>query len=61
MRHSNLKPRPGSDIRDRALAAALSAGIIGGEGPEPTSWGMLEFAVSDPDGALVRVGRTLRS
>lgn len=44
-----------------ALAAALSAEIIGGDGPEPTSWGMLEFAVSDPDGTLVRVGRTLRS
>ena len=30
------------------------------EGPEATESGMLEFAMSDPDGALVRVGRLLR-
>lgn len=44
-----------------ALAAVVSAEIIGGDGPRPTSWGMLEFALSDPDGALVRVGRALRN
>ncbi|WP_232629546.1 bleomycin resistance protein [Methylobacterium sp. Leaf118] len=42
-----------------ALAAGFPAAIIGADGPEDKSWGMREFAVSDPDGTLVRVGRAL--
>jgi hypothetical protein len=38
-----------------ALAAAVAELIIG-PGPEHKAWGMYEFAVSDPDGTLVRVG-----
>lgn len=44
-----------------ALATGFKSEIIGAEGPEATAWGMLEFAMSDPDGALVRVGRPLRA
>ncbi|MER2250959.1 VOC family protein [Methylorubrum podarium] len=43
-----------------ALAAAFAREVIGAEGAQATAWGMLEFAVSDPDGALVRVGRPLQ-
>ncbi|GJE73928.1 MAG: VOC family protein [Methylobacteriaceae bacterium] len=42
------------------IAALVSSEIIGARGPERTSWGTLEFAMSDPDGALVRVGKPLR-
>lgn len=37
------------------LAARLSDLIIG-TGPERKPWGMYEFALSDPDGTLVRIG-----
>ena len=42
-----------------ALACAFAGEIIGVEGAAVTEYGMLEFALSDPDGALVRVGRPL--
>jgi predicted lactoylglutathione lyase len=38
-----------------ALASTFGAEIIGGR-VEHKAWGMYEFAVSDPDGTLVRVG-----
>jgi catechol 2,3-dioxygenase-like lactoylglutathione lyase family enzyme len=37
------------------LAGELSNVLIG-NGPEHKPWGMYEFAMSDPDGTLVRVG-----
>ena len=37
------------------LAARVSDLIIGA-GPERKPWGMYEFALSDPDGTLVRIG-----
>jgi catechol 2,3-dioxygenase-like lactoylglutathione lyase family enzyme len=40
-----------------ALAARLGPRLL--HPPQPKSWGMLEFAVSDPDENLVRVGRRL--
>jgi hypothetical protein len=36
------------------LAASLGDLLLGT--PEEKSWGMYEFALSDPDGTLVRVG-----
>jgi hypothetical protein len=39
-----------------ALAAAFAGEIIGGRGAEDKPWGMYEFALSDPDQTLVRVG-----
>jgi catechol 2,3-dioxygenase-like lactoylglutathione lyase family enzyme len=38
------------------LAAAFKGEIVGGAGPEDKPWGMYEFALSDPDQTLVRVG-----
>lgn len=38
------------------LAAAFSSEIIAGTSATDTPWGMYEFAVSDPNGTLVRVG-----
>lgn len=38
------------------LAENVQDLLIGGEGPEHKPWGMYEFAVSDPDGTLVRIG-----
>lgn len=38
------------------LAAEFSAEIIGNGRPEEKPWGMYEFALSDPDETLVRVG-----
>jgi catechol 2,3-dioxygenase-like lactoylglutathione lyase family enzyme len=38
-----------------ALAANFVKEIIG-NGPEDKPWGMYEFAVSDPDATLVRIG-----
>src|SRR5215469_3963377 len=32
------------------------ADLTGGAGPEHKPWGMYEFALSDPDGTLVRIG-----
>ncbi|MFS0735899.1 VOC family protein [Sphingomonas sp. 1P06PA] len=37
-----------------ADVAALAEAM--GVGAEPKPWGLLEFAVSDPDGTLIRVG-----
>ena len=37
-----------------ALAAEFE--ILGKTGPEDKPWGMYEFALSDPDETLVRVG-----
>ena len=39
-----------------ALAADFQNEIIGKTGPEDKPWGMYEFALSDPDETLVRVG-----
>jgi catechol 2,3-dioxygenase-like lactoylglutathione lyase family enzyme len=39
-----------------ALAAEFRDEIIGKTAPEDKPWGMYEFAVSDPDQTLVRVG-----
>lgn len=38
------------------LAAEFANELVGGKGPEDKPWGMYEFAVSDPDETLVRVG-----
>ncbi|HEV2675302.1 MAG TPA: VOC family protein [Aliidongia sp.] len=38
------------------LAAVFAAELIGSNGPEHKPWGMYEFALSDPDQTLVRVG-----
>ena len=39
-----------------ALAAEFRSEIIGKTAPEDKAWGMYEFALSDPDETLVRVG-----
>lgn len=39
-------------VADRVRDAIIEAGA-----PHVKPWGMFEFAVSDPDGTLVRVGR----
>ena len=39
-----------------ALAAEFRDEIIGESAPEDKPWGMYEFALSDPDQTLVRVG-----
>jgi catechol 2,3-dioxygenase-like lactoylglutathione lyase family enzyme len=39
------------------LAGEFVAQIIGGTWAEDKSWGMYEFAIADPDGTLIRVGR----
>src|SRR5882762_3098180 len=39
-----------------ALAAKFPDEILGKRGPEDKPWGMYEFALSDPDETLVRVG-----
>lgn len=39
------------------VAAGVRELIIEKEGPSLKPWGCYEFAVSDPDGTLVRVGR----
>jgi catechol 2,3-dioxygenase-like lactoylglutathione lyase family enzyme len=39
-----------------ALAAEFQGEIIGKTAPEDKPWGMYEFALSDPDRTLVRVG-----
>lgn len=38
------------------LAAQVADAIIENSGPQVKPWGMYEFALSDPDGTLVRVG-----
>lgn len=43
------------------LASRFPGEILGAAGkPEIKVWGTYEFALSDPDGALVRVGRPTR-
>lgn len=42
------------------LAAEFSAGLIGGPRPPGSTLGMYEFAISDPDNTLARVGRPTR-
>lgn len=49
-----------SDAVDE-LAAGFHQEIIGGSRAEDKPWGMYEFALSDPNGTLVRVGRPSRS
>src|SRR6185295_6904654 len=39
-----------------ALAARFAGAFAGSKGPEDKPWGMYEFALSDPDGTLVRIG-----
>ncbi len=39
-----------------ALAAKFGSEIIGKNTPEDKPWGMYEFALSDPDQTLVRIG-----
>jgi hypothetical protein len=39
-----------------ALAAEFQDEIIGSHAPEDKPWGMYEFALSDPDQTLVRIG-----
>ena len=39
-----------------ALAAEFRNEIVGNSAPEDKPWGMYEFALSDPDATLVRVG-----
>jgi catechol 2,3-dioxygenase-like lactoylglutathione lyase family enzyme len=43
-----------------ALAAEFRDEIIGKTAPEDKPWGMYEFALSDPDETLVRVGWPIR-
>jgi predicted lactoylglutathione lyase len=38
------------------LAAEFAGEIIGTDWPEDKAWGMYEFAVSDPDATLIRIG-----
>jgi len=40
-----------------AVADRVRDLIIGGAAPRETPWGTYEFAVSDPTGVLVRIGR----
>ncbi len=42
-----------------AVAARMRDLMIDPADPRPKPWGCYEFAVSDPDGALVRVGRVI--
>ena len=44
-----------------ALAVRFQGEIIGRSAPEDKPWGMYEFALSDPDETLVRVGWPTRS
>lgn len=39
-----------------ALAAAFGSEAVGKNGPEHKPWGMYEFALSDPDDTLIRIG-----
>lgn len=45
------------DLEDvDAAAAAFRGELAGKRGPEDKPWGMYEFALSDPDQTLVRIG-----
>jgi catechol 2,3-dioxygenase-like lactoylglutathione lyase family enzyme len=46
-----------SDV-DALHQAVMSAGVTASQ-PEDKPWGMREFALSDPNGTLVRVGQSL--
>jgi hypothetical protein len=39
------------------LAAIFQDETVGPQGPEIKPWGMYEFAISDPDATLIRIGR----
>ncbi len=39
-----------------AIAARFTGEIVEIEAPSDKPWGMYEFALSDPDGVLVRIG-----
>ena len=43
-------------LEDVGGLAARVADLTAGAGPEHKPWGMYEFALSDPDGTLVRIG-----
>jgi hypothetical protein len=43
-----------------ALAREFNGEMVGKNGPENKPWGMYEFALSDPDQTLVRVGWPIR-
>lgn len=68
--HLNATPGWPAKIEDNALglylyvedvdaAADRVRELIIGAGPETKPWGTYEFAVSDPNGALVRIGRVV--
>jgi len=42
-----------------AVAVRVQDIIIEPDGPAEKPWGMYEFAISDPDGVLVRIGRPI--
>ncbi|WP_395945570.1 VOC family protein [Brevundimonas sp.] len=42
-----------------ALADRLRGLILAPGAPERKPWGTYEFAISDPDGALIRIGRAV--
>jgi catechol 2,3-dioxygenase-like lactoylglutathione lyase family enzyme len=42
-----------------ALAARFSGEVLNPGRPEAKPWGMYEFALSDPDETLVRIGRPI--
>lgn len=44
-----------SDVDE--LAVAFRSEIVGKPDPEIKPWGMYEFAISDPDATLIRIGR----
>ena len=46
-------------VEDVDAAAEHVSELIIGAGPETKPWGTYEFAVSDPNGALVRIGRVV--
>ena len=46
-------------VEDVDAAAERVRELIIGAGPEMKPWGTYEFAVSDPNGALVRIGRAV--
>ena len=48
-----------SDAVDE-LAAEFAGELVGNKAQEDKPWGMYEFALSDPDETLVRVGRPTR-
>jgi catechol 2,3-dioxygenase-like lactoylglutathione lyase family enzyme len=43
-----------------AVAVVFASELAGKRGPEEKPWGTYEFALSDPDQTLVRIGRRLQ-